>query len=410
MAGSSVATGSMPSSQQSRRRPRRRLIHWIPVALLIHAEALLVLGLATFFWVPRNADMLAMGGRGEPDSIDISTVDDETSRKILAELEKQDEEAKEEEVKKEREAPDAPGQVIDLPTPKEEKHPDKARFAAEHDSSVTKETKKYGKFDDKARQASAGSADEPRPANPPSPPAPKTAPRPPGAMAMNRPGPRGRPGRPGPPGEAVSQESGRPGELVAAPTDENGELSPPGQGAPSRPRGGAMGGGVPSPSTSGAPPALLPSDQQLARAIGSGTQDYLKDIDEGDETALNAKKWKFASFFNRVKQQVRDHWRPAEEYRRRDPTGSIYGQKDRYTLLRVQLKPDGSLANVALENPSGIEFLDDEAIEAFKQAQPFPNPPKQLVDGDSGMINFRFGFFFELSGSPRFKIFRYNSM
>jgi TonB family protein len=161
----------------------------------------------------------------------------------------------------------------------------------------------------------------------------------------------------------------------------------------------------------GAPPALLPSEQQLARAIGSGTEDYLKDIDDGEETALNAKKWKFASFFNRVKQQVRDHWRPAEEYRRRDPTGAIYGQKNRYTLLRVQLKPDGSLANGALELPSGIEFLDDQAIEAFKQAQPFPNPPKQLVDGDSGFINFRFGFFFELSGSsPQFKVFRYNSM
>ena len=34
----------------------------------------------------------------------------------------------------------------------------------------------------------------------------------------------------------------------------------------------------------------------------------------------------------------------------------------------------------------------------------------QLVDAESGLINFRFGFFFELSGSPRFKIFRYNSM
>ena len=159
----------------------------------------------------------------------------------------------------------------------------------------------------------------------------------------------------------------------------------------------------------GAAPALTPSQQQLARAIGSGTQDHLKDIDEGDETALNAKKWKFASFFNRVKSQVREHWRPADVYRRRDPTGSIYGNKDRYTLLRVQLKPDGSLANVVLETPSGVEFLDDEAIEAFKQAQPFPNPPPQLVDASSGMIDFRFGFYFEISGAPRFKIFRYNS-
>jgi TonB family protein len=194
--------------------------------------------------------------------------------------------------------------------------------------------------------------------------------------------------------------------------DPNGDLSPPGRDGPSRPSGGvAAGAPMSAPRTSNAaPPALVPSEQQIARAIGNGTQDHLKDIDEGNETALNAKKWKFASFFNRVKQQVRDHWRPAEEYRRRDPSGSIYGQKDRYTLLRVQLKPDGSLANVALETPSGVEFLDDEAIEAFKQAQPFPNPPKQLVEATSGLIDFRFGFFFELSGSPHMKIFKYGNM
>jgi TonB family protein len=160
----------------------------------------------------------------------------------------------------------------------------------------------------------------------------------------------------------------------------------------------------------GAAPALTPSQQQIARAIGGGTQDHLKDIDDGDETSLNSKKWKFASFFNRIKAQVREHWRPAEVYRRRDPTGSIYGSKDRYTLLRVQLKPDGSLANVALETPSGVEFLDDEAIEAFKEAQPFPNPPTQLVDGGSGMIDFKFGFYFEIGGATRFKAFKYNSM
>jgi TonB family protein len=404
----------MDRTQQTRRRPRRRLLRWVGLALLIHAEGVLVIGLATFLWVPRNADLAAMAGKAEPDTIDVSTLDDETSRKILAELDKEAEKAKEEEVKKEREAPQAPGQVVEIARPREERHPDKARFAAEYDSSVEKETKKFGKFEDKARQANQpGTAQQTRPAVPPTPPAPRTPPKTPGALAMRTPGPRGRPGPPAPPGEAAPMTPGRPGDAVEAPPEDNGEMAPLGQAAaPARPPGGAAGGGVPSraaaPTTP--PPALLPSDQQVARAIGSGTQDYLKDIDEGDDTALNAKKWKFASFFNRVKQQVRDHWRPAEEYRRRDPSGSIYGQKDRYTLLRVQLKPDGSLANVALEQPSGIEFLDDEAIEAFKQAQPFPNPPKQLVDGDSGLINFRFGFFFELSGSPRFKIFRYNSM
>jgi len=169
--------------------------------------------------------------------------------------------------------------------------------------------------------------------------------------------------------------------------------------------GGAPGGG--DAVMGSRVPALMPTERQLARVIGSGTQDAIKDVDDGEETALNSKKWRFASFFNRVKRQVAEHWHPEEAYRRRDPTGAVYGKQNRYTELRIQLKPDGRLANVALAQPSGLEFLDDEAIEAFKEAQPFPNPPRQLVES-SGLINFRFGFLFDLNGPPQMRWFRYN--
>jgi TonB family protein len=389
----------MVSTRQKNRG--RRLGFWLLLALIIHAEGLLVVGVSLYFYAPRNADISALG-QGE--SIEISTVDDETAQKLLAELDRLEDKAKEEQQKKEVEANKSPGQVVDLPRPAEEARPDDAKFAAEYDSKVAKETRRFGRFDQRSRQGdSTGEDEESRPA---------AAPAPKGALAMRA--PEGAPSRPSPPApEArppVPETSGEQGPPV--PSDPEGALDPGGATsaqppiaapAPSPPAGGPA---VPPGSTG----ALVPSQQQLARAIGSGTQDHLKDIDEGDETSLNAKKWKFASFFNRVKAQVREHWRPADVYRRRDPTGSIYGNKDRYTLLRVQLKPDGSLANVVLETPSGVEFLDDEAIEAFKQAQPFPNPPPQLVDGSSGMIDFRFGFYFEISGAPRFKIFRYNSM
>ncbi len=386
----------MASTRQKNRG--RRLGFWLLLALVIHAEGLLVVGVSLYFYAPRNAD-LAMG-----ETIELSTVDDETARKLLADLDKMEDQKKEEEKKKEIESKQSPGQVVDIPKPAEEQRPDDAKFAAEYDSKVAKESRKYGRFDQRSRQGDATGEDEQsKPAAAPSPP--------PGALAMRTPGKPSRPSPQAPPPRPAKQPSTN---ESAPPVPENpeGALPPSSAKANERP----ILAPPPSPQNGGprvppgAAPALLPSQQQLARAIGSGTQDHLKDIDEGDETALNAKKWKFASFFNRVKAQVREHWRPADVYRRRDPTGSIYGNKDRYTLLRVQLKPDGSLANVVLETPSGVEFLDDEAIEAFKQAQPFPNPPPQLVDGSSGMIDFRFGFYFEISGAPRFKIFRYNSM
>jgi TonB family protein len=207
---------------------------------------------------------------------------------------------------------------------------------------------------------------------------------------------------PGPPGPLQPQRT-HPGNQYGAPPgpgDETpGEVPRLGNDSRALPRGGGTPGG--------APPMLVPTDQQLARVVGGTTQDALKDVDDGEETALNSKKWRFASFFNRVKRQVAEHWHPEEAYRRRDPTGAVYGRQNRYTELRIQLKPDGRLANVALAQPSGLEFLDDEAIEAFKEAQPFPNPPRQLVES-SGLINFRFGFLFDLNGPPQMRWFRYN--
>jgi TonB family protein len=148
---------------------------------------------------------------------------------------------------------------------------------------------------------------------------------------------------------------------------------------------------------------------QLARAIGGGTQDHLPDVDDGDITGLNAKSWKFASFFNRIKRQVAQHWRPAEQYEKRDPTGNIYGSGQWVTMLRIALSPDGSVNSVAVEKPCGLEFLDDEAVEAIKRGGPYPNPPAQLV-GDGGVISFRFGFFFDVAGGPRMKVYRYSGI
>ena len=145
---------------------------------------------------------------------------------------------------------------------------------------------------------------------------------------------------------------------------------------------------------------LVPTEEQIARAVGSGTQDHLADIDEGSETALNTKRWVYATFFNRVKEKVRDHWKPADEYQRRDPTGRIYGAEDRYTLLKVSLKADGSLANVSVSHTCGLDFLDDTAVTAFKEAQPFINPPEALAGGRQRHGHLRLRFLLRGLGRP----------
>ncbi|MFN0061800.1 MAG: cell envelope integrity protein TolA [Myxococcaceae bacterium] len=153
------------------------------------------------------------------------------------------------------------------------------------------------------------------------------------------------------------------------------------------------------------PLQLMPSQAVLDQITGAAANDRLENIEEGEGTFLNTKEWRYASFFNRVKQSVGIHWNPGVPLRQRDPTGDIYSGKDRYTLLTVTLDDKGSLRDIAVEKSSGLEFLDAEAIAAFHRAQPFPNPPPGLLDGDA-RVRFSFGFFLELGAGPRLRLFR----
>jgi TonB family protein len=150
---------------------------------------------------------------------------------------------------------------------------------------------------------------------------------------------------------------------------------------------------------------LRPDFGTLSRLEGAPAPDYLRNIPEGDSTQLNTREHIYASFFNRMKQQVAQHWSPNSVYRRRDPFGNVYGVRDRYTQVQVVLTKQGHIDSISVYSPSGLQFLDNEAIRAFRAAQPFPNPPIGLVDTD-GKIRFRFGFHLQLSSGSVFSPFR----
>jgi TonB family protein len=143
----------------------------------------------------------------------------------------------------------------------------------------------------------------------------------------------------------------------------------------------------------------------LDKISGAAPNDHLADVDEGEGTFLNTKEWKYSTFFNRVKQGVGMHWDPGTQVRQRDPTGNIYGGRDRYTILNVTLNERGLVKNVYVEKSCGLDFLDSEAMAAFERAQPFPNPPPGLISADS-TVRFSFGFFLEMGGGPRMRLFR----
>jgi protein TonB len=73
---------------------------------------------------------------------------------------------------------------------------------------------------------------------------------------------------------------------------------------------------------------------------------------------------------------------------------SIASSEDKVTKLLITLNKGGVLIKVQVIGDSGIRDLDEAAVEAFRAAAPFPNPPPGIVDPD-GMIKIRWDFILE---------------
>jgi TonB family protein len=278
------------------------------------------------------------------------------------------------------------GQVVDLGQTNDKK-PKDSRFLSERDSSVEKETR--------SRHAKPGYE---RPLPTPSAPG-ATAARPPGQSGEAN---RSVPGQEGTPGANRAGEQ----KVAVAPPSTDGDFPgarAPREGTAPSPAPGA--GGEGGQKRSGAPsenPLIAPGT--LARVAGGPAPDHLDGIEEGEGTFLNAKGWKYATYFNRIKQAVAAAWDPLSPLEARDPDRTMFGYKDRFTLLGVTLDDSGRLKSLVVEQTSGVEFLDRAALTAFRTAQPFMNPPRGIVD-DHGEIKFSFGFFLEV-GHTGMRIFR----
>ncbi len=143
-------------------------------------------------------------------------------------------------------------------------------------------------------------------------------------------------------------------------------------------------------------PSLRGTTDAMRKTFGgSGSHDALDDVDEGNESIINSERFRFASFFNRMRDTVDQHWEPNDVMQRIDADGRTYGRSTRKTLLHVKLTPKGAIQKIDITRDSGVTELDKHAIQAFHQAAPFVNPPPEMIDASSGLIEFDFLFILE---------------
>lgn len=299
------------------------------------------------------------------------------------------------------------GQVVDVPPSPDSRVPEDAKYLAEHNSRTERETKsrhQSGDYQNSMNERSTAQRGEMASPN---------AAKNPAAIEVG----------PETPEQKATQDAKSGGHRLELPNVrakdrlalkmdpslgrfKNQERTDPLKGNSNRLK--IAPGEAGQPDVPGSAPArapklaeLIPPVGVLARLNGGPTNDHLQDLEEGEGTFLNTREFKYASFFNRLKRDINQHWRPMDEYRRRDPSGNIYGHRSRVTILMITLKADGSLKGVQVAQSSGVDFLDREAVQAFQRAEPFPNPPKGLVDVGSGEISFSFGFHLDFSQGIR---------
>jgi TonB family protein len=144
---------------------------------------------------------------------------------------------------------------------------------------------------------------------------------------------------------------------------------------------------------------LRPNTMQemSANSMLSQTSDHLKDVTIGAETHLNTREFLYYSYFNRIKKKLRQHWEPMVHAKVRSMVkkGREIASVETTLSTRVIITLDesGVLRRVQVATTSGLEDLDDAAVEALQEAAQFPNPPKDLVR--EGFVTLNWDFILE---------------
>ena len=134
----------------------------------------------------------------------------------------------------------------------------------------------------------------------------------------------------------------------------------------------------------------------------SQTSDHLNDTEKRLQTLMSTREFLYYSYYQRIREKIRQKWEPLIKQKVKKVFASgrtIASARDRVTQIVITLNKEGSLLRVQVIGESGIHDLDEAAVEAFKQAEPFPNPPRGIIESD-GTIKIRWDFVLEASYTP----------
>ena len=114
----------------------------------------------------------------------------------------------------------------------------------------------------------------------------------------------------------------------------------------------------------------------------TSNNDYIDDVALGDATHLNTTEFKYYGFYFRIRQKLEQYWGMGlrEKAQALFKSGRKLAMNETHiTSVEVELDPFGKILNVSIKGTSGVKELDDAAVESFRKAGPFPNPPQGML-------------------------------
>jgi len=118
---------------------------------------------------------------------------------------------------------------------------------------------------------------------------------------------------------------------------------------------------------------------------------FAKRLKKGEQLKLNARQFDYGNYLLRMKRKLIQRWNPQK---------TIVAGMHRFNEVRVDiavvLDEEGKILETYILNKSLFPAYNREAISAFKNAAPFPNPPDSLIQ-DDGRIYMPWSFVLNLS-------------
>lgn len=142
----------------------------------------------------------------------------------------------------------------------------------------------------------------------------------------------------------------------------------------------------PKPAPDGSRPLVFPNFGVADRGVSTVGEALPDSIKFGDLTVLNTDRHLYYAFYARMEESIRNRWvsyARAVLYSYATGARRLTGGETWTTRLEVILDEQGNFKRAVLRESSGIKGLDAAPVQAFRDAQQFPNPPREMIkDGE----------------------------